>query len=348
MSEVFKDYGQTTLHPITVLFWLMMVGMVLFSNRSRAVFAVILICVFTPHVQRLVIAGVDFSMIRLLMLFAWPRVLWRGEHRGFALGKIDKLVVAWAISSAGIYLLRNGPSGMGWAFGALFDRLTVFLFVRLLVRTREAVFLLTRQFAWVAIVLGLFMLYEWLTLHNPFSNSRWYRADPSDPYGRIRCQSSFPHPILAGTVGAVLLPIFIAAFRGRKQERTLFGSAALFATVVVGASGSSGPLIAWLTGLFGWGLWRLRRHTRTMLLGVAGMLVVIHFVREKPVWSLIQKLSLITGGTGYHRYRLISSFINNFSDWALIGTSNTAYWGWGCRMSPINTLAREPRGAFLP
>ena len=57
--------------------------------------------------------------------------------------------------------------------------------------------------------------------------------------------------------------------------------------------------------------------------------VVIHFIREKPVWHLILRLSVITGGTGYHRYQLIDAFINNFSEWALAGTDGTAHWGWG-------------------
>jgi hypothetical protein len=225
--------------------------------------------------------------------------------------------------------------------------LTVYFFVRLLVRTREAVFVLTRQFAWIVIALGVVMLYEWVTLYNPFSILGGISPVPQIRDGRIRCQASFPHPILAGTVGAVLLPIFIGAFRGRKGRRKLFGSAALFATIVVATSGSSGPLIAWLTGLLGWGLWRLRRHTRAMLLTVSGMLVVIHFAREKPVWSLIQKLSLITGGTGYHRYRLIDAFINNFSDWALLGTDNTAYWGWGLQDVTNQYVGEGTSGGLL-
>jgi hypothetical protein len=347
MSGVFQEYGHTSLHPITLLFWLVMVGVVLSSSRSRAILAVMLVCLFMPHSQRLVVAGVDFSMLRLLMLFAWPRVLWRGEHRGFKPGKIDKLVVLWTLSSTGIYLLRVGPSGMAYALGVAFDRLTIFFFVRLLVRTREAVFLLTRQFAWIVIVFGSFMAYEWVTLYNPFSALAGIPTMPEIRDGRVRCQASLPHPILAGTVGAALLPVFIGAFRGRKEGRRLFGSAALFATIVVVTSGSSGPLLAWLTGLLGWGLWWVRRHTRAMMLGVAGMLVVIHFVREKPVWSLIQKISSITGGTGYHRYHLIDAFFNNFSDWALLGTSNTASWGWGLRDVTNQYVGEGTRGGLL-
>ena len=115
MSDVFQEYGQTTLHPVAVLFWLSMAGMVLFSGRSRAVLGVALVCVFMPHAQRLVVAGVDFSMLRLLMLFAWTRILWRREYRGFKPGEIDIVFVLWIVSGAVIHVLRVGPHGMAWA-----------------------------------------------------------------------------------------------------------------------------------------------------------------------------------------------------------------------------------------
>ncbi len=347
-DTVFAEHGQTTLHPVAVLFWLSMAGMVLFSSRSRAILGVILVCVFIPHVQRLVVAGLDFSMLRLLILCAWTRILWRREYRGFKPGKIDIVLVLYIISGAVIHSLRVGPDGLGWALGSAFDRLSVFFLVRLLVRRREAVFLLFRHFAWIVIVLGSFMAYEWVTLYNPFSVfGGGISAMPQIRDGTVRCQASLGHPILAGTFGAVLLPIFIGAFRGRKKGRKLFGSAILFTTIVVAASGSSGPLIAWGVGLFGWGLWLVRRHMRALMLGVAGMALVIHVVREKPVWSLINKIAQLTGGTGYHRVRLIDAFVNNFSDWALLGTDNTAFWGWGLQDTTNQYVAEGVGGGLL-
>jgi len=59
------------------------------------------------------------------------------------------------------------------------------------------------------------------------------------------------------------------------------------------------------------------------------MAVVIHFVREKPVWHLISRLSALIGGAGNHRYRLIDAFLRRFNEWALVGTDDTASWGWG-------------------
>ena len=112
-------------------------------------------------------------------------------------------------------------------------------------------------------------------------------------------------------------------------------------------AGSSGPLVAWGAGMLGWWLWRYRRHTRTVLWTLAGIAVVIHFIRAKPVWSLIGKVSHLTGGTGYHRYRLIDAFINQFSEWAILGVDTTAHWGWGLQDLTNQYVAQGVKGGLV-
>jgi hypothetical protein len=48
---------------------------------------------------------------------------------------------------------------------------------------------------------------------------------------------------------------------------------------------------------------------------------------KAPIWFLINRVSALTGGTGWHRSELIDQFIRHFGDWWLIGTRNNAYWG---------------------
>jgi hypothetical protein len=76
------------------------------------------------------------------------------------------------------------------------------------------------------------------------------------------------------------------------------------------------------------------------------MAVVIHFVREKPVWHLIARLSSVTGGTGYHRYKLIDAFVRRFDEWALFGTGNTAHWGWGLQDTTNQYVAEGVRAGL--
>src|SRR5690348_17378833 len=48
---------------------------------------------------------------------------------------------------------------------------------------------------------------------------------------------------------------------------------------------------------------------------------------KSPVWFLINRISALTGGTGWHRSELIDQFVRHFGDWWLIGTRDNASWG---------------------
>ena len=75
--------------------------------------------------------------------------------------------------------------------------------------------------------------------------------------------------------------------------------------------------------------------------------MVIHFVREKPIWHLLLRLSSITGGTGQHRYYLVDAFIRRFDEWALFGTSNTAHWGFGLQDTTNRYVAEGVSGGLV-
>jgi hypothetical protein len=347
MSDMFMHYGATNIHPVAAVFMLCMVGVVLWSRRSRVILAFLLVCVFMPMMQRLVVGGLDFNMMRLILIVAWVRVLIRREYRGFKPGKLDYLFVLWTVSLAIFHVLRVGPGGIVYRLGTSFDALTVFFLFRLLVRRREEVFLITRELAWIVIVLGVFMAYEMATRINVFSIFGSAPLISLIRDGKVRSQGPFSHPILAGTFAAVLVPIFIGVFRGQRKERKLMATALLFATITTVASGSSGPIITWGVGVFGWGVWLVRKHTHAIMWSLAGLAVVIHVVREKPIWHLIGRLASVTGGTGYHRYRLVEAFVTRFGEWVLVGTSDTAHWGWGLQDTTNQYVAEGINGGLV-
>ena len=74
-------------------------------------------------------------------------------------------------------------------------------------------------------------------------------------------------------------------------------------------------------------LMRVRKHVPMIRTAFFAMLVLLHFVREKPVWHLLGRIDLTGGSTGYHRYRLIDACINRASEWWLVGTKETHHWG---------------------
>lgn len=344
----FAQYGVTNFHPLAIVFMVCMTVLALAPKRSGVTLSILAVCVFMPSEQRIVIAGVDLSMLRCLMLLAWIRVVARAEYRGLTFGRLDRLLLLWVVCASLFHVLRVGPSGIVYRLGVSFDALSAYFLIRVLVRRRGDLLVLWKQVAWITIVLSPFLLFEALALYNFFGIFDYAGVDIVDVRsGRPRAQGPFSHPILAGTFGSVVLPVFVGVLLGSKEKPVLFRFACVGAIIVVLAAGSSGPVMGCVVGGLGWAIWRFRKYTRHMMWAAFGAAVVIHFVREKPVWHLIGRLSSVTGGTGYHRYRLIDAFISRFDEWVLVGTDNTAYWGWGLQDITNFYISQGVRGGLV-
>jgi len=352
MDEVrvieFATYDVTNVHSLAIVFMVVMTGLTIMPNRSRAAIALVAVCLLMPMEQRVVVGGLDFSLLRIITIVAFLRILARGEFRGFAFGQLDRLFLMWVLSASAFYLMRVGSSGFVFILGATFDALMSYFVMRALVRSRGDVMLLWRNVAWVIIFLSPFIFYESITRRNVFGMFNYEGFDIAVVRnGKVRATGPLSHPILTGTLGSVVVPVFFGIFRAVKKQRVLMAAACVAATVITLGAGSSGPVMAWGVGALGWMLWRIRKRMRVILLSIVFMLVVIHFIREQPVWHLLLRLSVITGGTGYHRFHLIDAFINNFSEWAIMGTDNTAHWGWGLQDTTNQYVAEGVNGGLI-
>ncbi len=344
----FIQYGVTNIHPFAAVFMLCMIALVFAPKRTTALLGVLLVCVFMPMQQRLVVGGLDFNMLRLIMIVAWVRVLVMGDYRTFKPNKLDRIIGLWVLLGAMVFVMRVGSGAIVNRLGYMFDALSAYFLIRMLVQTRPQVFALWKHLAWISLLLAPFLVYESLSRYNVFgifNYSGFELVTVRD--GRARSQGPFSHPVLVGTFGAVLLPVFVGIVFGRKKGRAFFVSACIASMVLIVAAGSSGPVMALGVGVLGWGLWRFRKHMPVILWTTFFMAIVIHFVREKPVWHLIARLSSIVGGTGYHRYMLIDAFVRRFNEWWLLGTDNTAYWGWGLQDTTNQYVKEGIRGGLI-
>lgn len=344
----FAQYDVTNVHPVAGLFVATMGALAFVPRPAAATLSMLAVCVFMPMDQRLVVGGLDFSMLRLIELVIVMRILIRGENRGLELDRVDRLVLFWVLSASFFYVVRVGPSGFVTTLGYSFDALVSYFAMRMLVRTPGEAVSVWTQLAWLTIVLSLFMFYENVTRHNVFGMFSYDGVDVAPVRnGRVRAKGPFSHPILTGTFGAVAIPVFIGICLGQRGKRWLMVTACVSAMIIILACGSSGPLISLATAIFGWGLWRYRRHMKQFLWSGVGILVVLHFIRDKPVWHLILRVSTIIGGTGEQRYRLIDAFIRRFSEWALVGTDSTASWGWGLQDTTNHYVAQGVNGGLV-
>ncbi len=344
----FADYyGQTRLHPIGLIAVLTLgVGVVLLPRRF-AISPLILMASFIPSAQRLVISGLDFDLMRILVLFAWARLLLRNELKGFIWNRLDSLMVAWMVSGTLVYTLQQGTSnGFINRCGWMFVGLGMYLFFRCVLRNWEDFERLVMAFIVVSIPVAVAIAIEWTTGRNAFSIFGGVPEITQVREGRLRCQGAFTHAILAGCFWASVMP-WIAAFL--VDRRRWFAVVGLLASLfIVVASSSSTPVMAVIFGAAGMAFYPLRSHLRPIRYGFFAILVVLHFIMKGPVWSLIARISAVAGSTGWHRYSIMDATVHNFSKWWLLGEPDPMSWGvWEMRDITNQYVLEGLRGGLL-
>ena len=277
--------------------------------------------------QALIVGGLHFYLIRILILFGLVRLVVRKEILNVNLTVIDKLIIAWVVVHSFLYLLFDGTNvNLTERLGVAYNALGIYFLIRALVWDMDDVVHAIKMLGIIIIPLAVLFAMEYMTEKNPFSVFGGVPEFTGIRNGKLRCQGPFRHPILAGTFGATAIPLFVGLWVYSTRDRLLAAGAILAATIIVFASSSSGPLMAYLASVVGLLCWRARDNMRAIRWGAVVILLALHAVMKAPVWFLISKLSEITGGTGWYRSALIDAFIHNFDEWWLIGTGYTAHW----------------------
>ena len=302
--------------------------LLLLGPRKYVLPTFLVVTAFLALQNRIYILGLNFFTARILLLFAWARVLARGEYRGLEFRPMDKALVLFGCWSVVSETLQRGAPGTVFAVANHFyDAFGTYFLARIFLRDLEVFWQLIKTFAVICCVLALFMLAEFLTAQNWLAPLGAVYDDVMVREGRMRCMAVFLHPVLAGTYGAVLLPLFAACWwQPRLKKLAIAGC--LASSLMVFTAGSGGPIMTYAAVLGALCLWPLRRNMRVLRWGILLALVSLHLAMKAPVWALIARLQTVEGASAYHRYELLDAFINHFSDWWLIGTPNTESWGW--------------------
>jgi hypothetical protein len=307
-----------------------MAAVVFLAPRRVAALAVFAAVCYLGLNQRITVAGFNFTAARVVLLAGFLRTLARGELRKLKLTNIDRPLLAFAIFSALMEGLRLGvwQERVGIAYNVL---LSYFVF-RCLITSLEEMWALLPKIALLIIPLAVCMVVESSTGKNLFSVIG--AADQQNTReGRLRCVGSFRGPHTAGIFGATLMPMFAALFCAGRQRRVAVAGL-VAATAITYTSNSSGPLMAYASGLVGFLFWPLRRDMKRVRWGILATLAGLALVMKAPIWYLIAKISALTGGDGWHRSYLMAQCFKHFFDWWLVGTSDTSDWAvdlmpWG-------------------
>lgn len=340
LSLLFQDHvpaqagsdfgGSTEIHPVGVLSLCLLSALAVLLPRRWAALPVILLLCFIPAGQRLVIATVDFTFIRLLMMVVWFRLFIRREMRPIVWNHLDRAMIVWAIVSVGTGTL------LGWTLsifvnrlGTAVDTMMVYFFFRMLIRSHRDLVSMATQFLFSSFAVALFFFIENRTMRNLFSMFGGVPAITDIRDGRLRCQGAFAHAILAGCFWACLIPLYaIRAFVGKGWMLT--GAGAVAAVAIIGMCASSTPVMALGFGMMGAAAFLIRGSLRWLRWLILLWLCVLHFIMMKqPVWHLLARIDVVGGSTGWHRYHLVDKFFVYFEEWWQVGTLATGHWGPG-------------------
>ena len=173
------------------------------------------------------------------------------------------------------------------------------------------------------VILAAGMVVEVTTRHNPFAMLGGVPDVPVVRGGKARAQGPFDVSILAGTVAAGFLPLFVGLWRQASLAASVGIVAALVAVV---ASTSSGPILTAAAAFAALAAWPLRLHLWLFRWGMVAAYLVLAVVMNDPPYYLMAKIDLTGSSTGWHRAAIIDAAIVYWDEWWLTGTDRTIHW----------------------
>ena len=323
--------------PMALIGLLVAVYLIWSLPRRFAVCPILSMVCLMPLGQELVVLGLHFYLFRILLLVGMLRVFLKHEARQVILTRADKIFIWWIIVSI-VFGTLVKPTMQLFVnrLGDAYNAFGCYFLMRCLLVDFEDLVTSVRTLAWLTLPVATLMLVEKQTGHNYFSVFGGVPEITIIRGEHLRCQGAFRHPILAGTFGATQIPFFIALWFYRPQSRLIALAAVISSTVIVIAASSSGALMAMLASMGGMALWKWKAYMRFVRRGAVAAILIMAMVMNAPVWYLFDRLSSITGGTGWFRSYLIDQTISHFNEWWLFGTTYTAHWAPSGEVTPAD------------
>jgi hypothetical protein len=323
------------LNTIGLLFIVSMALLVLALPRRLTFVPIAITTCYMTFGQQLIVAGVHLTALRILTFVGLLRAILRRECT-FQWLHLDTVLVAWALWMISMYfLLLQTPQALLNRLGVACDTVGLYLLFRCWLRDSEDLKRVCKIFAAAMFPLALCICAEKLTGRNAFYALGGVPEFTVIRRGILRCQGPFAHPILAGTFGAVWLPLFIGLWWQGKGNRFVAVVGIISSTLITALSGSSGPLVSYMAGILALSLRPMQKHMRAIRWGIVASIVGLQMIMHNPVWFIFAHINILDGSTGWHRSHLIDETIKHISEWWLIGTKLESVGAWGVWASDV-------------
>jgi hypothetical protein len=283
-------------------------------------------CFVVPW-QRIVVGTIDFTLIRLITLVGFARVIVRNEFNRLRWNRLDTAMLAFTFVQVFIVLLVDIPGAFTSRLGGALDSFGIYLLCRCLIRDWSDVFDTLRGFIWVGVIVAGFFVVEVATKKNVFGTFGYVPLDPVVRAGRIRAQAAFADPITAGVFWATLMPLMVAmAWRGRKARWEMVLGLIVSTTIII-CCASSTPILGIVFGMIGACMFPLRRGMRWIRWGLLIGFCLFQLLSDKPAWRLLANIDIVGGSTGYYRYELVDQAVKHIDEWWQMGGKiDTTTW----------------------
>lgn len=324
------------LSPFGIVFTLVAALLILVLPRRWATAPLMAGVCYMVLGQGIEVGPFSFFVIRIIVLVGLVRILIKGERPAWGLNRMDWLVVAWAGWVLACSVFRQSPGETLVAnLGLAFNVCGVYFLLRSFISTMDDVRWLCGLVLVLLVPVAIEMTYEQVKQHNLFSLLGGVPEVPAIREGRLRSQGPFAHAILAGTAGAVCLPLAIALW---KTNRKISIVGAIACCLIVVNSASSGPLMSAIFAMMALGFWLVRSYMKLVRWTIVFGYLLLELVMKAPAYYLLARIDLAGGSTGWHRAQLINAGVTHFSEWWLAGTDYTRHWmPTGVSWSPNHT-----------
>ncbi len=292
--------------------------------------------------QGIEVGPFNFTIIRILIGAGLLRLLLRGERLAGGLNRMDRLMMLWAVWAVVSVPLLNDLSGeldssdeYIFRLGLVYNTCGLYFLLRALCHTLEDVVGLCRMIALLLAPLAIEMVLEMASGSNLFAAFGGVPEISDMRQGRFRAQGPFSHAILAGTVGAVSIPLLIGIWR-LQRPFAIVGSIACVTMVVTCAS--SGPIMSLLAAVVSLWMWKHREKMGLVRKAAVFGYIALDIFMKAPAYFVLARMDIVGGSTGWHRAALIETAIEHFNEWWLGGTNFTRHWlPTGVSWSPNHT-----------
>ena len=294
--------------------------------RRWAVIPLLMGVIYITHGQAVNLGGIKLPVFRMLLGVGLLRIIVKGEGLAGGFNRIDTLMLllgAWLFFASFFHEPGAAAAGPTFIIGKVAEISLCYFLVRSFCQDMDDFASIMSVIAILLVPIALEMIQEKFTGKNLFSATFGGVVDAVvERDGKLRARGPFRHAILAGTVGAALVPIMIGLLRRNPGAAKIGLTCCL---VMVGTCASSGPVLSLAFAILALVLWKFRHLMGMIRWAIPIGYIILELVMSRPAYYIIGELSM-GGSTGWHRSHLIDSSIKYLGDWWAVGTDYTRNW----------------------